>query len=209
MGSTGASQTARGPGTRGWAPRPRGIPSLLTPGGPHTPAIPELIRSAHQPIGASHSRHTRKAASPAHVPAASPRHGFAGPRAAPNTPSLCLMGSPGQKQSPRTGVPSMHTERLTPRGGKARPGDGTCRGNGTLAFRERPTTRMNPNIHSSQTLSLNPVEQSFSRSEKAVEPSPRGILVLGSCGVPCPGPLNRSLSTLSACLLGLQGALCE
>lgn len=103
----------------------------------------------------------------------------------------------------------MHTERLTSRGGKARPGDGTCRGNGTLAFRERPTTRMNPNIHSSQTLSLNPVEQSFSRSEKAVEPSPRGILVLGSRGVPCPGPLNRSLSTLSACLLGLQGALCE
>lgn len=87
----------------------------------------------------------------------------------------------------------MHTERLTPRGGKARPGDRTCRGNGTLAFRERPTTRMNPNIHSSQTLSLNPVEQSFSRSEKAVEPSPRGILVLGSRGVPCPGLLNRSL----------------
>lgn len=94
VGSTGASQTARGPGTRGWAPRPRGIPSLLTPGGPHAPAIPELIRSAHQPIGASHSRHTRKAASPAHVPAASPRRGFAGPRAAPKTPSLCLMGSP-------------------------------------------------------------------------------------------------------------------
>lgn len=94
VGSTGASQTARGPGTWGWAPRPRGIPSLLTPGGPHAPAIPELIRSAHQPIGASHSRHTRKAASPAHVPAASPRRGFAGPRAAPKTPSLCLMGSP-------------------------------------------------------------------------------------------------------------------
>lgn len=48
VGSTGASQTARGPGTRGWAPQPRGIPSLLTPGGPHAPAIPELIRSAHR-----------------------------------------------------------------------------------------------------------------------------------------------------------------
>lgn len=203
MGSTGASQTARGPGTRGWAPRPRGIPSLLTPGGPHAPAIPELIRSAHQPIGASHSRHTRKAASPAHVPAASPRRGFAGPRAAPKTPSLCLMGSPWAETISQDR--EMHTERLTPRGGKARPGDGTCQGNGTLAFRERPTTRMNPNIHSSQTLSLNPVEQSFSRSEKAVEPSPRGILVLGSRGVPCPGPLNRSLSTLSACLLGAAG----